>query len=136
MSSTANLSSTQSAFPLANLHAHGHKKGAHVESTDGSTSDTSTQIPVGAAQNVFGNLLRTLEQVVGVQLTTAPAATNSGAGITASTTAATASTASAGAATAQSASALLQNYLNNLQNPQASVSQTPKLAGSSIRVNA
>src|SRR5579864_4004550 len=118
MSSIAILSSTQSAFPSGNIHPHGHKKGAHVETADSSTSDTSAQIPVGTAQNVFGNLLRTLEQVVGLEAATAPTATNTGAGTTANATAAAATTASAGSAPAQSASALLQNYLNNLsQNP-------------------
>jgi hypothetical protein len=157
MSSIANLSSAPSALPPVNVHPHGHKRGSHVEPTDNSSSDTAAQIPPGATQNMFGSLLQSLEQVIGVQPTTAAPATaatpavtatsaatastaatlasaTSGAGTAASTTA---STAGAASASTQSASTLLQNYLNNLaQNLQANGSPIAKFAGSHVSVNA
>jgi len=71
MSSIANLSSAPSALPPVNVHPHGHRRGSHVESTEDSSSDTAAQVPPGAAQNLFGSLLQSLEQVIGVQSTTA-----------------------------------------------------------------
>ena len=71
MSSIANLGSIVTALPQVNLHAHVHKKGVHLDSGADSSSDTAAQVPVGAAQNIFGRLLRTLEQVVGLQPATA-----------------------------------------------------------------
>jgi hypothetical protein len=141
MSSIANLSSAPSALPPVNMHPHGHRHGSHVESTDDSSSDTAAQVPPGAAQNLFGSLLQSLEQVIGVQSTTAtPTATATPA--TAATTVGSASTAvpssTAGAATpsVSSSSTLLQNYLNNLsQNLQANGSQSANLAGPNLRVN-
>jgi hypothetical protein len=140
MSAIPSLSSTPSALALVNTHPHGHKKGSHagaVESTDDSNTDTTTHLPVAATQNLFGNLLRSLEQVIGLKLTaapvTAPGATT-GAG-TASTSAAAAFPTSAG--TALPAGTLLQNYTNNLsQSLQANGSPWPKLAGSNVSVNA
>jgi hypothetical protein len=144
MSAIPSLSSTPttpSALSLVNTHPHGHKKGSHagaVESTDDSNTDTATHLPVASTQNLFGTLLSKLEQVIGLKLTaatpvTAPGATT-GAG-TAGTSAATAFPTTAG--TAQSAGTLLQNYTNNLsQSLQANGSPWPKLAGSSVSVNA
>ena len=126
MSSIANLTSASSTLPLVKIPPHGHKKGSHVGSTDDSGSKTAGQVPVATAQNLFGSLLQSLEQVIGVQLgATAPAAattaanTTTGAGTTAGTSATTAS-ASAGAA-----SYVLANG-----------SQTPKAAGSNVSVTA
>jgi hypothetical protein len=149
MSSISNLTSAASALPTLNIHTHGHKKGSHVGSADDSSSNTAAQAPAGTVQNLFGTLLQSLEQVIGLQPSTATAATaataTTGAGATtnaatagagASTTAATASTGAATAST-QSASTLLQNYLNNLsQNLRAGGSQTAKAAGSTVRVDA
>jgi hypothetical protein len=153
MSSIANITSASSALPPVNVHPHGHKRGAHVESAGDSSSDTAAQVPVGAAQNLFGSLLQSLEQVIGVQPATAtPAAATSaaatstsstsaaaaaGAGTTTSASTASPSTASAGTPPSQSASAQLQNYLNNVsQTLQANGSQTQRLAGSNVSVNA
>ena len=92
MSSIANLTAASSALPSLNIRPHGHKKGSHVGSTDDSGSNTAGQVPVGTVQNLFGTLLQSLEQVIGVQLgATAPAAT-AAAATTASSSAATAST--------------------------------------------
>jgi hypothetical protein len=125
MSLIANLSSAPSALPPVNVHPHGHKRGSHVASSDDSSSDTAAQIPPGAAQNLFGSLLQSLEQVIGVQPATAAGA------------AATSSSAAAGSPSASPASTLLQNYLTNLsQNLQANGSQAAKIAGSSLSVNA
>ena len=67
MSSIANLGSAPAALPQLNLHPHGHKKGL-------SGSDTAPQLPVRAKQNLFSNLLQSLEQAIGLQLTAPPAA--------------------------------------------------------------
>jgi hypothetical protein len=95
MSSIANLTSTP-ALPQLSTHAHGHKKGSHVASADDSDSNdsnTAAPVPVGTQQNLFGSLLQSLEQVIGVQLSaTAPAGT-----------AAAATPASAAAATSRQA---------------------------------
>src|SRR5229473_5116392 len=108
MSLIPNLTSASSALPTLNIHTHGHKKGSHVGSPDDSTSSSSAQAPAGSVQNLFGTLLQSVEQVIGLQLspakpaaaaTTAAATTTAaaaGAGTTASTGAATASTQSAG----------------------------------------
>jgi hypothetical protein len=154
MSSIANLNSVPSAVPPGILHLHGHKKGSHVGLTDDSSSDSTAQMPVGAAQNLFSRMLQSLEQVIGVQLTAATpaataaiaapavtAATSAGAstvaGITASTTAAATSTAAGLTAAVQSKGTLLRNYLNNLsQNLPANGAQPVKLAGPSVSVNA
>jgi hypothetical protein len=132
MSSIPSLTSASSALPALSIHTHSHKKGAHVGSTDDSGSSGAAQAPAGSVQNLFGRLLQSLEQVIGLQLSAAkPAATaaiaTAGAGATASTGAAAAST--------QSASTLLQNYLNNLS-PRADSSQMPKAAGSNVSVDA
>ena len=135
MSSIPGLTSASSALPALSIHTHSHKKGAHVGSTDDSGNSGAAQAPAGSVQNLFGRLLQSLEQVIGLQLsapkpaaTAATAATAAaGAGATASTGAATAST--------QSASTLLQNYLNNLS-PRADGSQMPKAAGSNVSVDA
>jgi hypothetical protein len=147
MSSVSNLSSAASAaLPSVNLRGHGHKHGSHVESTDASNDSTSNdalgQAPAASTQNLFGTLMQSLEQVIGLQpSTTTPAATASAAtpAATASaTTSASAATASAAAGTSATAqSTLLQNYLNNLSHKvPTNGTQSPTVAGSSIRTNA
>jgi hypothetical protein len=131
-----NLTSASSALPTLNIHTHGHKKGSHVGSPDDSTSSSAAQAPAGSVQNLFGTLLQSVEQVIGLQLSPAKpaaaattAAAGAGAGTTAATGVATAST--------QSAGSLLQNYLNNLsQTLRTNGSQTPKAAGSTVSVDA
>ena len=132
MSAVTNLSSVSpSALPPVNLHGHGHKHGSHVESTDASEDSTSNdalgQAPAGATQSLFGTLMQSLEQVIGLQPgTTTPAAT-----------AGTAASAAAGTSTSAQQNTLLQNYLNNLSHKgQADGSQSPKVAGASISANA
>ena len=141
MSLIPNLTSASSALPTLNIHTHGHKKGSHVGSPDDSTSSSAAQAPAGSVQNLFGTLLQSVEQVIGLQLSPAkPAAAATTAAATTTAAAAGAGTAaSTGAATAstQSAGSLLQNYLNNLsQNSRASGSQTPRAAGSTVSVDA
>jgi len=139
MSLIPNLTSASSALPTLNIHTHGHKKGSHVGSPDDSTSSSAAQAPAGSVQNLFGTLLQSVEQVIGLQLSPAkPAAAATTAAAT-TTAAAAAAGAGTGAATAstQSAGSLLQNYLNNLsQNLRASGSQTPRAAGSTVSVDA
>jgi hypothetical protein len=71
MSSLAIPSSATPALPALNIpphgHGHGHKRGSEVDSSTDSGSSTAAQIPVGSAQNLFGSLLNTLEQVIGIQ---------------------------------------------------------------------
>jgi len=141
MSLIPNLTSASSALPTLNIHTHGHKKGSHVGSPDDSTSSSAAQAPAGSVQNLFGTLLQSVEQVIGLQLSPAkPAAAATTAAATTTAAAAGAGTAaSTGAATAstQSAASLLQNYSNNLsQNLRASGSQTPRAAGSTVSVDA
>ncbi len=115
MSAIANLSSAAAALPALNLHPHSHKKASLVESADGSAGDTAGQVAAGTAQNLFSRLLRSLEQVIGVQLTAATPAATATPDATAANGAAGAATSTAGAATLspQFASNLLQNYVNN-----------------------
>ncbi len=135
MSSIPNLSSTPSSalFPT-NIHAHGHKRGAHADAV-GNSSDDATQAP-GAVENLFGSLLQSLEQVVGLQPGTTPTATAAAAAGTA-TAGSAAATAGAGAGTIHTANALVQNYLNNLSlKQQASTSQVSKPAGYALNAQA
>jgi hypothetical protein len=81
MSSIANLTSTPALAQLS-THLHGHKKGSHVASADDSdsSSNTAAPVPAGTQKNLFGSLLQSLEQVIGVQLSAAaPAAATSAA---------------------------------------------------------
>jgi len=118
MSSIAISGSAPTALPQVNNRPHGHKHGGRIESTDDSSSDTAAQIPVGAAQNAFGSLLQSLEQVIGVQT---PADTTSASGATSTTasststalTAATGAGANTASAVASTASTQLQSYLHN-----------------------
>ncbi len=121
MSSIANLGAASAALPQLNIHPHGHKKGLDALSTDLSSSDSTAQLPVPAAKNLFSNLLQSLEQVIGLQSTPAsPAAAAPGTGTTAAASAATAA-ASTSAATGNT---LLQNYLHNApQNVQAAAAK-------------
>jgi hypothetical protein len=139
MSTIPALTSAPSAFPLVNSHPHGHKKGSPVDSSGTSGSTTAAQVPPATAQNLFGSLLQTLEQVIGVQLgATAPATASTAASpMTAAATtdsdgdsAATASTKTANAAAATATSAGAASYL------QSNGSQIPKAAGSNVSVNA
>jgi len=76
MSLIPNLTSAASGLPPLNIHTHGHKKGSHVGSADESGSDVAAQAPAGSVQNLFGKLLQSLEQVIGLQTSSAkPAAT-------------------------------------------------------------
>jgi hypothetical protein len=121
MSSIANLGAASAALPQFNIHPHGHKKGLDALSTDLSSSDSTAQLPVPAAKNLFSNLLQSLEQVIGLKSTAAsPAAAAPATGITAA-----ASTAAAAASTsAATGNTLLQNYLHNApQNVQAAAAK-------------
>jgi hypothetical protein len=153
MSVIANLgSAVAAALPPINPHLHGHKKGSHVQSVDdrSGSSDSAAQVPAGFQQNLFGSLLNSLEQVIGVQATT-PAGAATGTPSTAATGSATAGSTGASAAAAgtpvstanpvsaatQSSLTSLQNYLNNLlHNPRTDGSAAAKLAGSSLNVTA
>jgi hypothetical protein len=148
MSSIANVSSSAAAPAPVNIHPHGHRKGLRTGSTTDSSSGTAAQIPAGTGQNLFGSLLNSLEQVIGVQsLSTAAApaaASTTGAAAGAATpapavsgaAASSAATSAGAAATAQFAGTKLQTYLNNMRNLRANGSQTPNLPGSKVSVSA
>lgn len=74
MSSIANLGAASAALPQLNFHPHGHKKGAPELSTDLLSSQNTAQVPVPAVQNQFANLLRSLEQTIGLGSSSAAAA--------------------------------------------------------------
>jgi len=136
MSSIASLGSALSALPSGS-RPHGHRKGSQVESTDEAISNATTApVPAATQQNLFSSLLQSLEQVIGVQSSTAtPAAAASSATAGAGTSA---SAAAAGTgATAQSATAALQKYIGNVsQNLKVNGSPAVKLAGSNLSINA
>jgi hypothetical protein len=96
MSSLTMPSAVTPTLPALNIHphGHGHKKGSPLDSTADSSSSTAAPIPVGSAQNLFGSLFSSLQQVIGAR--PAPAATNPAA----STANGAASSAAAGAAAA------------------------------------
>jgi hypothetical protein len=75
MASLTIPSAVTSALPAVNVHphGHGHKKGSSLDPTADSSSGTAAQIPVGSAQNMFGSLFNSLQQLIGAQ--PAPAAT-------------------------------------------------------------
>ena len=53
---------------VSEMSQHGHKKGVHGPSATNSTSSTDDQS--GTTQGLFGSLLDTAEQVVGIQTPT------------------------------------------------------------------
>jgi hypothetical protein len=67
-------SSVSAALPQLSTHSHGHKKGVH--SATGSSNDTA-QSASGTTQSLFGNLLQSLEEVIGVTSPTTSASTSS-----------------------------------------------------------
>ncbi len=82
MSLIPNLTSAASGLPPLNIHTHGHKKGSHAGSADDSGSNSAAQAPAGTVQNLFGTLLQSLEQVIGVQTSSAKPAATAAAAIT------------------------------------------------------
>jgi hypothetical protein len=76
MSSLTMPSAVTPTLPALNIHphGHGHKKGSPLDPGADSSSSTAAPIPVGSAQNLFGSLFSSLQQVIGAQ--PAPAATN------------------------------------------------------------
>ena len=75
MSLILNLGTAPAALPSVNIHSHGHKRGSQVDSTDGSGSDAAAPSPRSVGQNIFSTLLHSIERVIGVQLSAAPATT-------------------------------------------------------------
>jgi hypothetical protein len=96
-------SGAASALPALNVHPHGHGHKKGLDSASDTGSDTAAQIPAGTGQNLFGGLLTSLEQVIGVQSANSPAAA----------TAASAQTPAA-ASTAQSVGAAAKSLLGTV----------------------
>jgi hypothetical protein len=142
MSSIANLGAASAALPQLNFHPHGHKKGAPELSTDLLSSQNTAQVPVPAVQNQFGNLLRSLEQAIGLgssPAASAAPATKATAGAAPATgiTAAASTAAAAAPTSAPTLNTLLQNYLRNApQSVQADAAKLQSLAGSKVSFNA
>jgi len=92
--SSLTTAAISAALPAANVHphGHGHKKGSPLDVTADADSSTAAQIPVGSAQNAFGNLFSSLTQLIGAQ----PAATAAKAAATATPNTAAAAAASVG----------------------------------------
>jgi hypothetical protein len=65
----ASAAAAGSALPAMNVHSHGHGHKKGLESaTDSITDSTSdTDAPTGSTQSLFGNLLSSMEQVIGTQ---------------------------------------------------------------------
>ena len=79
MSSLTMPAAVTAALPAVNLpphgHGHGHKKASPLDPTSNSSSNTAAPIPVGTAQNLFGSLFSSLQQIIGGQpAPTSPAA--------------------------------------------------------------
>jgi hypothetical protein len=101
MSSLAIANAASTTLPVANFHSRGsgHHKGLVTDAASPSGNSLG-QIPVGGVQNLFSNLLQTLEQIIGVQPSSAtPATAGAGAVSAAGTAAGTAAHAAAGSAT-------------------------------------
>jgi hypothetical protein len=128
VSSLSNLIAVSSALATLNLHAHGHKKGSHVESTADSSAATTAKVPGATVQNLFGSLLQSLEQVV----TGVSAAATAGA--TAATTGAPAPTAVAATPASQAAS--VTSAVAQAAGAAGYGPQLPKLAGMNISAKA
>ncbi|HEX4242223.1 MAG TPA: hypothetical protein VHZ53_12495 [Steroidobacteraceae bacterium] len=116
MSSVSTVSGAAPALPQLNIqpHGHGHRHG-HVQSADStdSSGDTAAPVPAATQQSLFGNLLSSLEQAIGLQPPSSTSSTPVTGAVTGSTGSSTAGTAATPNAT--SASTLLQNYLKNLE---------------------
>ena len=138
MSAIANLSSVAAALLPVNSHPHGHKRGPHVQSTIDSGSGSAAHMPAESKQNLFGSLLNSLEQVLGVQATTPAAAaagsTDPSAAGAPVSTANPVATANPVSAAAQSSLTALQNYLNNLLHHQRADGSAANLAGENLNV--
>jgi len=82
--------SNSASAPLSavSFHAHGHKKGSQVGS-QGNSNGATGQSAAAPTESLFTNLLRSLQQVIGLKLTAAapaaPAAATSAAGALAQT---------------------------------------------------
>jgi hypothetical protein len=75
---------TSAALSALDTHSHGHghkHDGLALDSLTDSGSSSTAQTPSGSTQSLFGTLLNTLEQVVGIQLT-APAQSRTAAAAT------------------------------------------------------
>jgi hypothetical protein len=89
-----------SALSATNVHSHGHGHKKGLESATDPASDSDA--PTGSTQGLFGNLLDSMEQVIGTQSPTQPVSMNKTAA-----QAASAQSASATSSTGDAAKALL-----------------------------
>jgi hypothetical protein len=60
-------SGAATALPAVNIHSHGHGHKKGLDALTDSSSSTAAQSPAGSTQNMFGSLLNSLEQVIGMQ---------------------------------------------------------------------
>jgi hypothetical protein len=90
MSSIENARFMPAALPRITIHPHGHRRGSHLGLDGESNGDGAAQVPVRTAQNLFGRLLHSLEQVIGLQSPAPSAASNAPARASTSSAASTA----------------------------------------------
>jgi hypothetical protein len=64
------------ALTTGNIHSHGH---GHKKGLDSATDSTDSTTATGSTENLFGSILTSLEQVIGVQPATATSQTSAAA---------------------------------------------------------
>jgi hypothetical protein len=113
MSSLAISNSASTTLPVVNFHSHGHghHKGLVTDAASASGS-SSGQIPVGGVQNLFSNLLQTLEKIIGVQPSSATSAAAGTGAVPATGTASGTTASSASGSTTPAATAAVTQDLN------------------------
>lgn len=75
MSTAPIAAANGSNLSVLSPHGHGHKHGIHGDTQNDSTTSTdATSGPSGSTQNLFGDLMDSLESIVGL----APASANTG----------------------------------------------------------
>jgi hypothetical protein len=61
------VQSAAPALPGLHLQGHGHKKGVHGATRSDAATVASDQGPAGSTQNLFGSLLNSVEELIGVK---------------------------------------------------------------------
>ena len=116
MSPLAISKSAPSTLPAVGFHLHGHRKGWQLESQGDSSNNSAAPVPVASLQDLFSNLLQTLQKAVGMQPAAATAATTAAAGAAGAAGAATSGTGGAAASSTGGAAAAagVGHSFNNL----------------------
>jgi len=69
MSSIPGIGSGAQSLLQVSPHPHGHRHGTHVQtdSNGDSSTDLAAPVPAGTQRSLFGSLLSSLQQVLGLQ---------------------------------------------------------------------